>query len=139
MIPVLAFVIIVSLLVVSQVGVPGSAHHLGWKLSGIWANEADTLQIMMYHSETSVSGYVVSAEVNDFSRRVIVGSRIISDLKLKPSWAWSEGKYVDPFSQQEYQVRVKLVGNDLLKVKYLVTSNGEGAFKEEEWRLVNPL
>ena len=118
---------------------PGSAQHLGWRLSGIWANEADTLQIMMHHSEASVSGYVVSAEVKDFSKRVIVGSRVLCDLKLKPSWTWSEGKYVDPFSQQEYQVNVKLVAKDILKVKYLVTNNGESEFKEEVWRLINPL
>ena len=133
------FIIAIAFLflaLMTALGVPGSPSHLSWKLSGIWANQADTLQIMIHADETNLHGHVVSAQINGNNEKIIIGKMVVDNVKVKPIWSWSHGKYIDPYTQEEFDVKIKLKGSDRLKVRFL---EHEHLVKKEEWKLINPL
>ena len=132
------FILVIALLLllfITVLGVPGSPDNLSWKLSGIWANQSDTLQIMIHPGDTCLCGHIVSAQVRENNEKIVIGKMVVDKVKLKPLWSWSKGKYIDPYTMEEFDVKIKLKGSDRLKVCYL---ENENLVKEEEWKLVNP-
>jgi len=140
MVILLVLVSLAFLLVLVYTGFPGSPNYLGWKISGVWANQADTLQIMIHAQDSFLHGHVVSAQVNETNDKIVIGSMVVNDVKLKPIWNWSSGRYTDPYTKEEFVLRVKLNGSNKLKVLFLQRLNGvEEIVKKEEWNLINPM
>lgn len=127
----LAFVAFIMVL-----GVPGTPGRLSWKLSGIWANQSDTLQIMIHADQMYLHGHVVSAQIRDDNEKIVIGKMVVDKVKLNSVWNWSKGKYIDPYTMEEFDVRIKLKGKDRLKVRFMEREN---LVKKEEWKLINPL
>lgn len=125
-----AFIIGIAFLLVF--GLPGSPKYLGWKLSGVWANQSDTLQIMIHQQDTFLHGHVVSADVRE-NAKIVVGKRVVEKVRLKPMWGWSTGKYIDPYTMEEFDFKVKPKGRNRLRVCYLERKN---LVRKEEWKLV---
>lgn len=117
-------------------GIPGSPGRLSWKLSGIWANQSDTLQIMIHADHNYLHGHVVSAQLRDDNEKIVIGKMVVDKVRLKSVWSWSKGKYIDPYTMEEFDVKIKLKGSDRLKVRFLEREN---LVKKEEWKLINPL
>ena len=117
-------------------GIPGSPGRLSWKLSGIWANQSDTLQIMIHADHNDLHGHVVSAQLRDDNEKIVIGKMVVDKVRLKSVWSWSKGKYIDPYTMEEFDVKIKLKGSDRLKVRFLEREN---LVKKEEWKLINPL
>lgn len=133
------FILAIALLFMAfmmALGVPGTPGHLSWKLSGIWTNQADTLQIMIHADNTCLHGHVVSAQVLESNEPIVIGKMVVDKLILKSVWKWSRGKYIDPYTMEEFDVKIKLKGNDRLKVCYL---EKDTLVRKEEWKLINPL
>lgn len=133
------FILFIALLFLGFImvlGVPGTPNHLSWKLSGIWANQADTLQIMIHSDNACLHGHVVSAQVRESNEKIVIGKMVVDKVKLKSVWKWSRGKYIDPYTMEEFDVKIKLKGKDRLKVCYLEKEN---LVRKEEWKLINPL
>lgn len=133
------FIIVITALFLAFVlalGLPGSPSHLSWKLSGIWANQSDTLQIMIHADDTSLCGHVVSAQIKENNDKIVIGKMVVDKVKLNSMWTWSYGKYIDPYTMEEFDVKIKLKGNDRLKVRFM---EHENLVKKEEWKLINPL
>jgi len=108
---------------------------LGWKLSGIWKNQSDTLQIMMHEDETHLYGHVVSAAIKG-DDNIVIGKPVLENVKLRMLWTWSTGKYIDPYTMKEFDVKIKLKGSKKLEVMLLENNN---PVTKEEWTLVNSL
>lgn len=127
----LAFVAFIAVL-----GVPGTPGRLSWKLSGIWSNQSDTLQIMIHADHMYLHGHVVSAQIRDDNEKIVIGKMVVDKVKMNSVWSWSKGKYIDPYTMEEFDVKIKLKGNDRLKVRFM---EHEHLVKKEEWKLINPL
>jgi hypothetical protein len=133
------FILAIALLFLAFImvlGIPGTSNYLSWKLSGIWANQSDTLQIMIHADATYLHGHVVSAQVRDNNDKIVIGKMVVDKVKLKSAWNWSKGKYIDPYTMEEFDVKIKLKGKDRLKIRFM---EHENIVRKEEWKLVNPL
>lgn len=135
MIPLLVFISILTVTILIIIGLPGSPSHVGWKLSGVWSNQSDTLQIMIHANKNSLNGHVVSADIKGDNNKIVIGKMVVSQVKLKPIWNWSRGKYIDPYTMEEFDVKIKLKRSNRLSVCYLENKN---LVKKEEWKLTNP-
>lgn len=135
MIPLLVFISILTVTILIIIGLPGSPSHVGWKLSGVWSNQSDTLQIMIHANKNSLDGHVVSADIKGDNNKIVIGKMVVSQVKLKPIWNWSRGKYIDPYTMEEFDVKIKLKRSNRLSVCYLENKN---LVKKEEWKLTNP-
>lgn len=124
-------VVCIAILVIF--GFPGTPNYLGWKLSGVWANQSDTLQIMIHEHDACLSGHVVSAEVRDNNNKIVIGKMVIDKVKLRSIWNWSTGKYIDPYTMEEFDCKIKLKGSNKLKVYYMENKN---LVRKEEWKLI---
>ncbi len=136
MISILVIIALVTISIFFVTGFPGSATKLGWKLSGIWKNQSDTLQIMFHEHKSYLQGHVVSADLIGKNEKIVIGKKVVEKLKLQSMWAWSTGRYIDPYTMEEFEFKVKLKGNNRLKVCYMENKN---LVKKEEWTLVNSL
>lgn len=133
------FILAIALVFVAFItvlGIPGTPSRLSWKLSGIWANQSDTLQIMIHADQTYLHGHVVSAQIRDDNEKIVIGKMVVDKVKLNSVWSWSKGKYIDPYTMEQFDVKIKLKGNDRLKVRFMEREN---LVKKEEWKLINPL
>lgn len=133
------FILAIALVFVAFItvlGIPGTPNRLSWKLSGIWANQSDTLQIMIHADQTYLHGHVVSAQIRDDNEKIVIGKMVVDKVKLNSVWSWSKGKYIDPYTMEQFDVKIKLKGNDRLKVRFMEREN---LVKKEEWKLINPL
>ena len=133
------FILAIALVFVAFItvlGIPGTPSRLSWKLSGIWANQSDTLQIMIHSDHMYLHGHVVSAQIGENNERIVIGKMVVDKMKLNSVWSWSKGKYIDPYTMEEFDFKIKLKGNDRLKVRFMEREN---LIKKEEWKLVNPL
>jgi len=133
------FILAIALVFVAFItvlGIPGTPSRLSWKLSGIWANQSDTLQIMIHSDHMYLHGHVVSAQIGENNERIVIGKMVVDKVKLNSVWSWSKGKYIDPYTMEEFDFKIKLKGNDRLKVRFMEREN---LIKKEEWKLVNPL
>ena len=120
-------------------GFPGSIQHVGWKISGIWENDSRTMQVLIHNNGSMVRGHVVWADEDEQTEKgKLVGALIIKEVKLKSFWRWSNGTYVDPVTNQEFPLRLRLRNNKSLSVHFFEKASGEILIKEE-WQLVNPL
>ncbi len=135
MILLLVFIVIIVVTLLIIFGLPGSPNKLAWKLSGVWANQSDTLQIMIHEQDACLHGHVVSADVRESNSKIVIGKMVVNKVKLKSAWSWSTGKYIDPYTMEEFDFKIKLKGSDRLKVCYLENQN---LVRKEEWRLLNP-
>lgn len=126
---------IVCLLVLLCFGVPFTSSYLGWQLSGVWTNQSDTLQIMMHEHNASIHGHVVSAQLRNGNDKIVIGKMVVDSVKLRAAWNWSSGKYIDPYTMEEFDLKVKLKNARTLKVCFLEREN---VVKKEEWKLVDP-
>ena len=122
--------------VLLYLGLPFSSSHLGWQLSGVWSNQSDTLQIMMHEDNANVHGHVVSAQFKAGNDKIVIGKMVVNSVKLRAIWYWSTGKYIDPYTMEEFDLRVKLKDARTLKVCFLEKDN---IVKKEEWKLIDPL
>ncbi len=118
------------------IGIPGTPNFLAWKLSGIWANQADTLQIMIHGQDSNLHGHVVSAQINQVNDKPVVGKMVVDNVQLKSAWKWSKGKYIDPYTLEEFDLMIKMKNANTLSVCFLRNQN---IIKSEEWKLVNAL
>lgn len=134
MIPILVFIVILTVTILIIIGLPGSPSHVGWKLSGVWSNQSDTLQIMIHAHKNSLNGHVVSADIKGDNNKIVVGKMVVCQVKLKSIWNWSQGKYIDPYTMEEFDVKIKLKRNNKLSVCFLENKN---LVKKEEWKLTN--
>ena len=135
MILVLVVIAIAVVSVVMITGVPGSPNHLGWRLSGVWQNQSDTLQIMIHEQDAHLHGHVVSADIRENDNKIVVGKMVVDRVKLRAAWKWSTGKYIDPYTMEEFEFKIKLRGGNKLKVCYLDDNN---LIRKEEWTLISP-
>jgi len=135
-----AVVILPTLLILFQyLGFPGSIQYVGWKISGIWKNGSGTFQVLIHNNGPIVRGHVVWANENDQTeKRKLIGALVLKEVQLKPFWRWSKGTYIDPITNQEFPLRLRLRNNKNLSVHFFESLNGEVLIKEE-WELVNPL
>ena len=108
--------------------------YFGWKVSGIWANESDTLQIIIHEEGSCLHGHIVSAQINKKNNKPIVGQMIVDHVKIKPTWKWSVGKYIDPYTTQVFDLKMKLKDGKTLKVCFV---ENDHIVRKEEWKLVN--
>ncbi len=136
MITMLIFVGVIVAVTLILVGIPFSPNYLGWKLSGIWANQSDTLQIMIHEENECLHGHVVSAQLREQNDKIVIGKMVIDKVKLKAAWNWSTGKYIDPYTMEEFEFKIKLKGSNKLKVYFMENKN---LVRKEEWKLLNPL
>lgn len=118
------------------IGMPGTPTYLAWKLSGIWANQSDTLQIMIHGQDTHLHGHIVSAQIDRKNDKPVVGKMVVDNVQLKSVWSWSKGKYIDPYTQEEFDLMLKMKDAKTLSVCFLTNQN---IIKSEEWKLVNAL
>ncbi|HRK52492.1 MAG TPA: DUF2147 domain-containing protein [Cyclobacteriaceae bacterium] len=132
----LVFIIIMAIVLLVIFGLPGTPNYLGWKLAGIWANQSDTLQIMIHEQDACLNGHVVSADVRDNNSKIVIGKMVVNKVKLRSVWNWSTGKYIDPYTMEEFDFKIKLKGSDRLKVYYLENKN---LVRREEWKLISSL
>ena len=114
-------------------GKPFTSSYLGWQLSGVWSNQADTLQIMMHEDNANVHGHVVSAQFRNGNDKIVIGKMVVNSVKLRAIWYWSTGKYIDPYTMEEFDFKVKPKGRNRLRVCYLERKN---LVRKEEWKLV---
>jgi hypothetical protein len=120
-------------------GFPGSVEHVGWKISGIWENDARTIQVLIHNTGSMARGHVVWADEDDQNEKgKLVGSLILKEVKLKSFGRWSSGVYIDPLTHREFPLRLRLRSNKSLSVHFFENVGGEVLVKEE-WQLVNPL
>lgn len=133
MILLLVFIIITSIVLLVIFGLPVTPNYLGWKLSGVWSNQSETLQIMIHEQDACLNGHVVSAEV-DNNNKIIIGKMVVNKVKLRSIWNWSTGKYIDPYTMEEFDFMIKLKGSNRLKVYYM---ENENLVKKEEWKLIS--
>ena len=127
---------IISAIVLFYLGVPFTSSYLGWQLSGVWSNQSDTLQIMMHEDNANVHGHVVSAQFKAGHDKIVIGKMVVNSVKLRAIWYWSTGKYIDPYTMEEFDLRVKLKDARTLKVCFLEKEN---IVRKEEWKLIDPL
>jgi len=116
------------------IGLPGAPHYMAWKLSGIWTNQSDTLQIMIHEQDTFLLGHIVSAQVSQNHDQLVVGKMVFDNVKLKSAWKWSEGKYMDPFSRKQFDFKIKLKDSKTLFVCFLENNQ---IVKSEQWKLID--
>jgi hypothetical protein len=120
-------------------GFPGSIQHVGWKISGIWENGSRTIQVLIHNNGSIVRGHVVWANEDDqLEKGKLVGALVLKEVKLKSFWRWSKGTYIDPVTNQEFPLRLRLRNSKNLSVHFFENTGGEVLIKEE-WQLVNPL
>lgn len=126
-------VLLVVLFFLSQ-SIPGTSSYLGWKVSGIWANQSDTLQIIIHEEGTFLNGHIVSAQVSRDQAEPVVGKMIVDHIEPQPVWKWSSGKYIDPYTRQVLDLKIKLKNDKTLKVCFV---ENDDVVRKEEWKLVN--
>lgn len=136
MILLLVFIIIMVIVLLVIFGLPGTPSYIGWKLAGVWANQSNTLQIMIHEQDACLNGHVVSADVRDNNSKIVIGKMVVNKVKLRSIWNWSTGKYIDPYTMEEFDFKIKLKGSDRLKVYYLENKN---LVRKEEWKLISSL
>ncbi|HCM75917.1 MAG TPA: hypothetical protein DIS90_06020 [Cytophagales bacterium] len=134
MILLLIFVLLAALSAIMIFGIPGSPDYIAWKLSGVWKNQSDTLHIMIHEENACLHGHVVSADIRGSNDKIVIGKMVIDKVKLNSMWQWSIGKYIDPYTMEEFELKIKLKGTDRLKVCYL---ENENLVRKEEWKLVS--
>lgn len=84
-------------------------------------------------------GHVVWVNENDqIEKDKIVGALILKEVKLKSFGRWSNGTYIDPVTNKEFPLRLRLRNGKILSVHFFENTGGEVLIKEE-WQLVNPL
>ena len=135
-----AAVILPMLFILFQyLGFPGSIQYVGWKISGIWKNGSGTFQVLIHNIGPDVRGHVVWANEDDqHEKGKLIGALVLKEVELKSFWRWSKGTYIDPLTNQEFPLRLKLRNNKSLRVHFFESIHGEVLLKEE-WQLVNPL
>ncbi len=74
------------------------------KITGIWANEENTMRILIYSIESNFQGEVVWTRDID---EKILGSGVIRNMSLK-YFSWGEGTYIDPFTKDQFRCRIKM-------------------------------
>jgi hypothetical protein len=120
-------------------GFPGSIQHIGWKISGVWENDAQTIQVLIHNNGPMVRGHVVWASEDDQQEKgKLVGSLIIKEVVLKSFWRWSNGTYIDPVTHKEFPLRIRMRSDKSLSIHFFENTGGEVLMKEE-WQLINPL
>jgi uncharacterized protein (DUF2147 family) len=102
------------------------------KITGIWANEDNTMRILIYGLESQFQGEVVWTKDID---EKILGSGIIRNLNLR-SFKWGEGTYIDPFTKDQFNIRLKLKKAGSLTLQ-LFEKSGHSLMKVEEWKQVS--
>ena len=118
---------------------PGSIQYVGWKISGIWENDSRTIQVLIHNNGPMVRGHVVWANEDEQTEKgKLVGSLILKEVKLRSFWRWSNGTYVDPVTNKEFPLRLRLRNNKSLTIHFFENADGEVLIKEE-WQLVNSL
>jgi hypothetical protein len=91
---------------------------------------------MIHADQMYLHGHVVSAQIRDDNEKIVIGKMVVDKVKLNSVWSWSKGKYIDPYTMEEFDVIIKLKGKDRLKVRFMEREN---LVKKEEWKLINPL
>lgn len=120
-------------------GFPGSVQYAGWKISGVWENDSRTIQVLIHNNGPILRGHVVWCNEDDqIEKGKIVGALILKEVKLKSFWRWSSGTYIDPITNKEFPLRLRLRNNKSLSVHFFENTGGEVLLKEE-WQLLNPL
>lgn len=108
-----------------------SALDMEEKIQGIWANESNTLRMLIYSLESTFHGEVVWTRQIDEG---ILGSRIIGHMKLK-YFSRCEGLYTDPYTKTQFKFLLKLKDKGLLHLHLFEKSNHQLA-KVEIWKQV---
>lgn len=102
------------------------------KVSGLWSNETNTIQILIYGMESRFQAVVVwTKDIDD----KILGSGIIRNMSLK-YFSWGKGTYIDPFTKDEYEFKLKLKNTGRLHLQ-LYEKSSHLRLKVEEWKSVN--
>ena len=101
------------------------------RITGIWANESNTMRILIYSMESKFQAEVVWTRNVDES---ILGSGIIRNLRLN-YLSQGEGTYICPFTKNQMNFRLKLKQSGLLHL-HLFGKSRLAADKVEAWKLV---
>jgi hypothetical protein len=100
------------------------------KITGLWSNEDETMQILIYGLESRFQAEVVWTK--DLDDKVL-GSGIIRNMSLK-YFSWGEGVYIDPLTKDQFKFRMKLKNTGRLHL-HLFEKSGH-SLKTEEWKQV---
>ena len=101
------------------------------KITGLWSNESNTMQILIYGMESRFQAVVVWT--NDIDDKIL-GSGIIRDMRLK-YFNWGEGTYIDPFTRDQFKFKLKLKSTGRLHLQ-LFEKSSHLLLKVEEWKSV---
>lgn len=101
------------------------------KIMGIWSNENNTMQILIYGLESQFQAEVVwTKDIDD----KILGSGIIRNMSLK-YFSWGEGTYIDPFTKDQFEFKLKLKNTGRLHLQ-LFEKSSHSLLKVEVWKHV---
>jgi hypothetical protein len=102
------------------------------KVTGLWSNENNTMQILIYGRESRFQAVVVwTKDIDD----KILGSGIIRNMSLK-YFSWGEGTYIDPFTKDQFKFKLKLKHTGRLHL-HLFEKSSHLLLKVEEWKSVS--
>ena len=101
------------------------------KITGIWSNEENTMRILIYGLESRFQAEVVWTKDID---EKILGSGIIRNMTLK-YFSWAEGTYIDPFTHDQFNIKLKLKKTGRLHFQ-LFEKTSHSLLKVEEWKQV---
>ena len=101
------------------------------KVTGLWSNETNTMQILIYGMESRFQAVVVwTKDIDD----KILGSGIILNMSLK-YFSWGEGTYIDPVTKDQFKFKLKLKNTGRLHLQ-LFEKSSHLPLKVEEWSQV---
>ena len=101
------------------------------KVTGLWSNESNTMQILIYGMESRFQAVVVwTKDIDD----KILGSGIIRDMRLN-YFSLGEGTYIDPFTRDQFKFKLKLKSKGRLHLQ-LFEKSSQMPLKVEEWKSV---
>ena len=101
------------------------------KITGLWTNEDNSMRILIHGLESRFQAEVVwTKDIDD----KILGSSIIRNMSLK-YFSWGEGTYIDPFTKDQFKIKMKLKDTGRLRF-HLFEKSGHSLLKTEEWKQV---
>src|SRR6185436_1189428 len=91
------------------------------KITGLWSNESNTMQILIYGMESRFQAVIVwTKDIDD----KILGSGIIRNMRLK-YFSWGEGTYIDPITKDQFMFKLKLKNTGRLHLHLFEKSSHE--------------
>jgi hypothetical protein len=100
------------------------------KLTGIWSNWDDSMRVLIYNINSQVQGEVVWTEN---SNDKILGSTVIRDMHLN-FFGWSKGVYIDPLTQDQFHLKLKLKNSGNLYIHLLECKDKK--YCKQRWKQV---